>query len=317
MTTPRPIRGDLVAAAVLLVVLALVSVLVGVGRLSGADGVELVLVSRLPRTAAALLTGAGLAIAGLIMQTLARNRFVDPMISGSGESAGLGILAMTILAPGASIALKTLAASGAAFVGTALFLVLARRLPPTEPYLVPLFAIVYGGVVGALTTAVAWEADLLQYLSIWTNGEFSAVMQGRYELLWVISALVAVAWWVADRLTILALGRDTAVGLGLNYTVMQQAGLAIVATIAGVSVATVGLIPFVGLVVPALAVRRYGEDVRAVLPIIAAGGAGLVLSCDIVARLLRFPYEVPVGTVLGVVGTAAFIAVLLARPRHA
>ncbi|WP_425320976.1 ABC transporter permease [Acuticoccus sediminis] len=313
----RPgLRLDLAAAIVLFAALVVASLLVGVGDLGGAGGLQLLVVSRVPRTLAAILTGAGLAIAGLVMQTLAKNRFVEPMTAGTGQAAGLGILAMTILAPGASIALKSLAATVAAFAGTALFLALVRRLPPTQPFLVPLFAIVYGGVVGAVTTAVAWETDLLQYLDIWTNGEFSAVMQGRYELLWVNAAIVAAAWWVADRLTILSLGRDTAVGLGLNYAVMLQAGLAIVALVAGVTVATVGAIPFVGLVVPALVARRYGEDVRAVLPIIAAGGAGLVLACDLLARVVRFPYELPVGTVLAVVGAAVFLAVIFARPRQ-
>lgn len=314
MTAKGTARAGVVPALAVLVALGAASLLVGAGDLLGAgDGLGLLLTSRLPRTLAALLTGAGLAIAGLVMQTLARNRFVEPMTAGAGQSAALGILLVTIIAPGAPIALKGLAASACAFAGMALFLVLVRRFPPTQPLLVPLFGLVYGGVVGALATGIAWDRDLLQFLSVWMNGEFSAVMQGRYELLWVVGALALVAFWVADRLTILSLGHDAAVGLGLDYRAMLQVGLVIVSLVSGITVVTVGAIPFVGLVVPALVVRYHGEDVGAALPLVAAGGAGLVLVCDIAARLLRYPYEVPVGTVLGVVGAAGFLTVILSR----
>ena len=316
MKSPFAIRRDIFLAVVLFAALAAASLLVGVGDLS-AEGTRLFFVSRLPRTLAAILTGAGLAIAGLVMQTLARNRFVEPMTAGTGQSAALGILAAVILAPGASVALKSVIASIAAFFGTALFLLLVRRLPPTQPFLVPLFGIVYGGVVGAIVTAIAWQTDLLQFVDISTNGEFSAAMAGRYEILWVVAALVLCAWWIADRLTVLSLGRDAATGLGLDYGLMLQAGLAIVAVIAGVTVVTVGMIPFVGLVVPAFVAMRYGDDVRRGLPLVAAGGAALVLASDIAARLIRAPYEVPVGTVLGVVGAALVLGVLIARSRHA
>ena len=134
-------------------VLSGVSLGVGVGNVFSGDAaanLDLVLSSRLPRTLAVVLTGASLAIAGLVMQSLVRNRFVDPMISGTGQSAALGILAITILAPATSIFLKVLVASAAACIGTALFLRLVRRLPPEDPYVVALFAIVYGGIIGAL-----------------------------------------------------------------------------------------------------------------------------------------------------------------------
>src|SRR5690606_24639454 len=108
----------------------------------------LVMVSRLPRTLAAILAGSGLAIAGLVMQSLARNRFVEPTTAGTAQSATLGILAVTLLWPDAALATKTLAAGIAALGGTSVFLALAHRLPPEQPFLVPLFGLVYGGVVG-------------------------------------------------------------------------------------------------------------------------------------------------------------------------
>ena len=303
-----------VAAVVGLLALVVASLAVGVGDLTaGPDALGLLLASRLPRTLAAILAGAGLAIAGLVMQTLARNRFVEPTTAGTAQAAGLGVLTATLLWPGASLPMKTLIASAAALLGTALFLTVARRLPPDQPYLVPLFGLVYGAVLGSALTFAAWQADLLQYLEVWTVGEFSGVLRGRYELLWIAGLMVALAWWAADRLTVLSLGREVSVGLGLDYAAMMRLGLLIVSVVSALTVVVVGMIPFVGLVAPNLVTRLKGDDVRGAIPWVALAGAALTLGCDVLGRLLRFPYEIPVGVTLGVVGAALFLWLLFGR----
>lgn len=302
--------------------LFLLSLCIGVDDLSlwraagDPASLQLLLVSRLPRTLAVVLTGAGLAIAGLVLQILARNRFVEPTMTGTGQSAALGILAVTMLFPGASIAVKTLVASAAALAGTSVFLSIAHRLPPTQPYLIPLFGLIYGGVIGAAVTFVAWQADLLQYVEVWTKGEFSSVLRGRYEMLWIAAAMVALAWWIADRLTIVSMGRDVSIGLGLDYRRIVQLGLVMVAVISSLTVVVVGMIPFVGLVVPNLVSRVMGDSLRAALPWVAISGAALVLACDILGRVIRYPYEIPVGAVLGVVGAALFLWILFGRAQR-
>jgi iron complex transport system permease protein len=262
---------------------------------------------------AALLAGSALAIAGLVMQTLARNRFVEPSTAGTAQSAALGILVVTLVWPDASLGWKAAGAALTALAGTSVFLMLAHRLPPTQPFLVPLFGLVYGGVIGAAAIFAAWHLDLLQYLEVWMTGEFSGILRGRYELLWVAGALVVLAWWTADRLTMLSLGRDVSIGLGLNYAGMLRLGLVIVSAITALTVVVVGTIPFVGLVAPNIVSRFAGENLRYTLPWVAGGGAALVLACDIMGRLIRFPYEVPVGTILGVVGAVLFLFLLLGR----
>lgn len=319
--TAAPIAAGTVPwiIAALLIGVSAVSLFVGVSDLTPAaltdsEGLQLLLVSRLPRTLAALLAGSALAIAGLVMQTLARNRFVDPATTGTAQSAWLGILIMTALWPSAPIAVKSLGAIVAALAGTSVFLALAHRLPPTQPFLVPLFGLVYGGIVGSAAIYFAWQTDLLQYLEVWTSGEFSGILRGRYELLWIAGALVACAWWVADRLSILALGEAASIGLGLNYRRMLQLGLVIVSIVSAVTVVVVGTIPFVGLVAPNLVSRLRGDNLRRTVPLVAATGALLVLTCDIFGRIVRYPYEIPVGTVLGVVGALVFLAMM---PRRA
>lgn len=311
------------AACAAFVVLAVLSLAIGVedfslaGLVSDADALQLFLISRLPRTAAAVLTGAALSIAGLIMQALMRNRFVEPSTAGTAQSAALGILMMTLLFPAASLVWKTVAASVLALIGTSLFMLTAHRLPPTQPTLVPLFGLVYGGVIGAVVTFIGWQTDLLQFVDIWTNGEFSGVVRGRYELLWGTAVMVALAWWVADRLTLLSLGRDVSIGLGLSYRRTLQLGLVIVSVISALTVVIVGIIPFVGLVVPNLVSRVLGDNLRGTIPWVALGGATLVLACDVLGRVLRFPYEIPVATVMGVVGALLFLRLMFTRVAHA
>ncbi|MGE7413956.1 ABC transporter permease [Methylobacterium tarhaniae] len=298
-----------------LVVLAAASLLVGVGD---AGGPEILLASRVPRTLALILAGAGMAVAGVIMQLVAQNRFVEPSTAGTAESATLGMLLVTLLAPGAPVVVKMLAATASALAGTVLFLRILRAMPLRARLTVPLVGIMLGGVVGAASTFIAYRTDMLQFLGTWQAGDFSTVLRGRYELLWLAALLTLAAYAMADRITIAGLGRDAAINLGLDHRRVAAAAIAIVAMITAVTIATVGAIPFLGLVVPNLVAMVAGDNLRRSLPLVAASGAGLLLLCDVLGRVIRFPYEIPVGTMMGVVGSALFLVLLLRRDsRHA
>jgi iron complex transport system permease protein len=310
-------------AAALLMGLGLVSLFTGVIGLAPGEllrdpeALRLLLVSRLPRTLAVLLTGASMAVAGLLMQLLVRNRFVEPTTAGTGQGAALGILGVTLLWPGAPIAMQMAVASLGALVATAGFLALVRRLPPTQPLLVPLVALVYGSILGGVVVFLGYRFDLLQYVEVWMNGEFSGVLLGRYELLWVSGGMAVLAYFAADRFTIVSLGRDASVSLGLDYERVVLLGLLIVSLVSALTVVTVGMIPFVGIVVPNIASRLMGDNLRATLPGVALLGATLVLACDLIGRLARHPFEIPVGTVFGVVGAIVFLVLLYVRPGRA
>ncbi|TKD26233.1 ABC transporter permease [Rhodobacter capsulatus] len=290
--------------------LALASLCVGAASLDGRAGF-LLSVSRIPRTAAAILTGAALAVAGVVMQQILRNRFVEPATVGTPEAAAAGLLAITLVAPAAPIWLKMGVAAVSALLGTVLFAALIRRLPPREVYLVPLAGLILSGVLGAGVTFVGWETDLLPYVSVWLmSGEFSGVIAGRYELLWIAGAAVALAWAAADRFAILGLGPEAATALGLNPRAVLRLGLAVMALVTAMVVVTVGMFPFVGLIVPNLVTRVMGDNLRAALPVVALAGAGLVLACDLAGRIVIHPYEIPAGTILGVIGALAFLWIL-------
>ncbi len=317
----------LAAAIVVVAVLAVISLFIGVGDVSlhalfysresvdGSPGsaLELLLVSRIPRTIAIVLAGMSMAVAGMIMQMLTRNRFVEPSTAGTVESASLGILLVILFAPEAPVFVKMLVASVTAVAGTALFLRILRSIPLRSVLVVPLVGIMLGGVVSAITTFIAYRFDLLQSLNSWTTGDFSGVLRGRYELLWIAFALTVVAYIADDRFTVAGLGEDFTTNLGLNYRRVVTLGLIIVSMVSASVVVTVGMIPFLGLIVPNVVSMFVGDNMRRALPWIAVLGAGLVLACDIAGRLIRFPYEIPIGTMMGVVGSVIFLYLLLRR----
>ncbi|WP_265502080.1 ABC transporter permease [Paracoccus beibuensis] len=284
---------------------------------SDSQAMLVLLESRLPRTVAVALTGAALSVAGVLIQALVRNRFVGPDTSGTAEGAALGLLTITILWPASPLWLRMIAASVAAMATTALFLAVIRRLPVREVMLVPIAGLVLSGVLGSIVTFIGWQTDLMQYVGTWLmSGEFSGVISGRYELLWVAAIAAALAWFSADRFAILGLGDQVATGLGLSTATVMRLGLAVVSVVTAMVVTTVGMIPFVGLVVPNLVARIMGDNLRASLPVVALVGAALVLACDLAGRLVIRPYEIPAGLVLGILGALLFLWLLHRRPAH-
>ena len=318
----KPFYLNLINGIALLILFA-VSLSVGVAQFdwsalfSLSDSQQVMFISRLPRTFAIVLTGASMAVAGMIMQILMRNRFVEPSMVGASQSAALGLLLMSLLLPAAPLLAKMSVAAVAALIGMLVFMLLIRRLPPTAQLMVPLVGIIFGGVIEAVATFIAYENEMLQMLGVWQQGDFSGVLLGRYELLWATGILALFAYLIADQLTILGLGETVSVNLGLNRTAILWSGLIIVALITSLVVVTVGNIPFIGLVVPNIISRLMGDKLRQSLPAVALLGASLVLLCDIVGRVIVFPFEIPVSTVFGVMGTVLFLWLLLRKPAHA
>lgn len=281
------------------------------------EQLQLLLVSRLPRTFAVLLVGSTLAVAGMVLQIVLKNRFIEPNMIGATQSAGIGILLASLLFPSAALIVKMSIATLSALIGIGIFSLLLTRLPPQQQLLVPLVGIVFGNIIEAIGTFIAYETDSLQMMSIWTSGDFSGVLAGRYELLWLTAGLAVVVYLLADRLSIAGLGRNISTSLGVNYRQMTWIALIIVAMITAVVVVTVGQIPFIGLVVPNIVSRLAGDRLRQNLPSVVLLGANLVLLCDILGRVINMPYEVPISTVFGILGTVIFLYLLFRGKRNA
>ena len=280
-------------------------------KLQRLDDLGLMLISRLPRTLAVVLTGASLAVAGTLIQVVLKNRFVEPSMVGATQSSALGLLIASLLLPESSLMLKMSIATLSAIGGMVLFMRLIKPLPSTDYLMIPLVGIVFGGVISATTTFIAYQFEMMQMLSVWQFGDFSAVLSGRYEWLWVTGVLTVIAYVLADQLTIVGLGDGVATNLGINKNLITGFAIFLVAMVSAIVVVTVGSIPFVGLVVPNIVSRLMGDKLRHCLPAVALLGACAVLICDIVARTISYPFEVPVATVFGVVGAVIFLWLLL------
>ncbi|KEG18298.1 ABC transporter permease [Bartonella bacilliformis] len=305
-------------AIIAIILLSILSIFVGYSDitlsnllLKDSTGWLLFWQTRLPRTAAALLSGMALALSGMIMQMLVRNRFVEPSTTGTVESASLGLLLIMMFAPGMPVLGKMVIATIFAMAGSLLFIFLLCQIPLKSTLIVPLTGIMLGYVISALTNTIADYETLLPSLQAYLFGSFAMVLEGRYELLWLSLPVCILAYCFADRFTVASLGEDLTNNLGLNYRSVMFLGLFIIALITALVVCTVGRIAFVGLIIPNLVSNIMGDNMRYSAPWIAISGAGLVLICDILGRILHHGAEIPIGTMMGVIGSFIFIMLLL------
>ena len=300
-----------------LIVLSVISLCIGAAGIGGGAGDvgtwQLLAVSRWPRLAAIIITGAGMAIAGLIMQQLSQNKFASPSTTGTIESASLGILTALLFFGDAGVMEKIIIAFAFALAGSFLFIRILSRVVFRDALFVPLLGIMLGRVIAAFTTFLAYRYDLMQSLGAWLYGDFSSVLRGRYELLYLVIPVTIAAYIYGHSFTIAGLGEDMARGLGLRYKRIRTLGLVLVALLTSSVVLTVGEIPFIGLVVPNLITMVRGDNVRENLPYVAALGAVFVLACDILGRILLYPFEISVSVITGGLGSALFLFFFLRR----
>ncbi|NYF98431.1 iron complex transport system permease protein [Janibacter cremeus] len=288
------------------------SLVTGVYDVFGAeDGAEMFAITRVPRTIALVLAGAAMSMSGLVMQLLTQNRFVEPTTTGTTEWAGLGLLAVMILFPTASLMERMVGAVIAAFIGTMIFFLFLRRVSLRSSLIVPIIGIMLGAVVGSISTFIALQTDMLQNLGVWFAGSFTSVLRGQYEVLWIVALVGVAVFVVADRFTVAGLGEEIATNVGLNYNQVLLIGTGLIAIATGVVTVVVGNLPFLGLIVPNVVSMVRGDDLRSNLPWVCLLGIAIVTVCDLIGRTIIAPFEVPVSLILGVVGAVVFITLLL------
>lgn len=312
-TTRRPLWDARLLLGIL-AVLALLAVSLLTGQYdvwNNADGRDMFFTTRVPRTIALVLAGAAMAMSGLVMQLLTQNRFVEPTTTGTTEWAGLGLLVTVFLIPGAGILTRMAGAVVFAFIGTLVFFLFLRRVTLRSSLIVPIIGIMLGAVVSAVSSFFALKTNMLQQLGIWFMGSFTSVYEGQYEILWLVVLVLVAVFIYADRLTIVGLGEDVAVNVGLNYQRLLLLGTGLVALATGIVTVVVGALPFVGLIVPNIVSMIRGDDLRSNLPWVCLLGIGIVALCDIVGRIIIAPFEMPVAVILGLVGAVVFVVLIV------
>lgn len=313
----RLFTWPLLAGVLVVGALVVASLFVGVYDVFGApDGAQMFMITRVPRTIGLILAGAGMAMCGLVMQMLTQNRFVEPTTTGTTEWAGLGLLLVLVLFPDAPLMARMLGAVAMAFAGTMLFFLFLRRVMLTSSIIVPIVGLMLGAVVGAVSTFIALSTNMLQSMAIWFTGSFTSVLRGQYEPLWLVLVVVVIVFIVADRFTIAGLGKDIATNVGVDYERIILIGTALIALATGVITVVVGNLPFLGLIVPNVVSLMRGDDLRSNLPWVALGGVALITVCDIIARVINMPFEVPVSLILAMIGSVVFITLLLRQRRR-
>lgn len=275
--------------------------------------------SRLPRTAACFLAGSALAVSGCILQRVLGNNLASPGIIGVNSGAGLAVTLCCAsgMLSGWSISVYSFLGAMAAVT----FVTLLARLTGASRTTVILTGVAINSLLNALRDAVTTLAPNATALSSdFRVGGFSSVVPDR---LWSAGILIGIAFLISislcNELDVLSLGTDTARALGMQTTRMQTLFLFLAAVLAGCAVSFAGLLGFVGLLVPHGAARLVGTRSRELLPFSALLGGGFVTACDLAARLLFAPYELPVGILLSVIGGPCFLGLLLKKRggRHA
>ncbi|MCJ1977064.1 ABC transporter permease [Lactococcus paracarnosus] len=274
------------------------------------------LASRLPRTISLLIAGASVSVSGLVMQNLMQNKFVSPNTVGTMDSAKLGIVFVMIFLPNATSLTKMSMAFVFALLGTSLFLLMSRYIMSKSSIMLPLVGIMFGNIIGSIANFFAFKYQLVQNVTSWLQGNFSIVMRGSYELLYLSIPLFILIYLFAYQFTIIAAGQEMSTNLGISYQKMRLFGIGIIALTSSIVLVSVGNIPFLGIIVPNLVTLKFGDQMKKNLPLTAYFGAAFLIICDIIGRTIISPYEISASLIVGVLGSVCFIALLLKEGRR-
>lgn len=303
-----------ILAIIVVFILGVLSLFTGVYDISGQEnGMDMFFITRVPRTAALMLTGAAMAMAGLVMQLITQNRLVEPTTTGTIEWAGLGLLTVYLLFPAPSLMLRMTGAITFSFVGTMIFFLFLRTVKLRSSLIVPIIGLMLGAVISAVSTFFGLLFRMTQNIESWFVGSFASVQVGRYEYLWIIVIVSILIFIFANRLTLAGLGEDIATSLGVNYNKLILFATGLISLAVGIVATVIGNLPFLGLIVPNIVSMFRGDDLRSNLPWVCVIGMGTITICDLISRTIIMPFELPVSLILGTFGSVVFIIILLRR----
>lgn len=279
-------------------------------------------IARLPRVLAAALVGSALASAGVVFQALLRNPLATPFTLGISAGAALGAMlvltfggALTAAAAWATVPLASfLGAVGAVVV---VYLLAAARHRGFSTTVLLLAGVTLNSLLSALILLVQYFADMTRALQTlrWLLGDLDvASYQPLLAALPMLVVACGIFLWLPRALNLLALGDDHAATRGVDVLRVQRLAFFSASLATGAAVSIGGPIGFVGIVVPHLVRLLVGSDHRILLPASTLFGATFLVICDLIARTIMSPIELPVGIVTAMIGGPFFLWLLVRRP---
>ncbi|AXM89917.1 iron ABC transporter permease [Anoxybacillus ayderensis] len=271
--------------------------------------------SRLPRVIGALLIGAFLAISGTIMQGMTRNYLASPSIMGVSDGSVFAITLCMIIQPGASSLEMIMYSLVGSAVAVGFVFWMASVLPNgMSPVRMAIIGTIIGTFLSSISAALSSYFQVSQDVSFWYNARLHQ-MDPHLIKLAVPFAIVglAIAIIISKSITILSLGEEISVSLGQKTMVIKALAIASVVILTGISVALVGNIGFVGLIIPHMTRFLVGVDYRRIIPCAGALGAIFLALSDILSRFLNYPFETPIGVVTSLIGVPFFLYLIYTR----
>jgi len=272
--------------------------------------------SRIPRTLSVILAASSMSIAGLIMQSISRNKFISPSTAGTTNAAILGVLIGYLFMGDQSTLIRSLFSFVFALLSTIVFMLILRQIKFKNVIYVPLIGMMYGAMISSISTFIAHRFNALQFLNTIGIGTFANKAIGTYELLYLVIPAMVIAVIYATRFSIVGMGEDFAKNLGVSYGFVMSVGLIIISMISSLTFVMVGLLPFVGLVVPNLVSYYYGDHVKKTIIDIALFGSVFVLANDILSRLIVFPFQISISFTMGISGSIIFLWLIMRRIKY-
>lgn len=269
---------------------------------------QIVLTGRLPRVIATLFVGACLAIAGSLMQGITRNYLASPSLMGVNDGSAFVITLLLVFMPSISNITLVLFSMVGSALGAALVYGMAMLIRNgLSPVRLAIIGTIVGAFLSSIATAVAMYFQISQTISSWYNSKLYMV---SIDMIWLTVPFglvgIVMAIFISRYVTLISLGEDIATGLGAQKKFIKIVAMVAVVLLTGPSVALVGKIAFVGLIIPHVVRMLIGSDYERVIPYSALVGAAFLLACDVISRFINAPFETPIGVVTALIGVPFF-----------
>ncbi|PCN43150.1 ferrichrome ABC transporter permease [Brevibacillus laterosporus] len=276
---------------------------------------QIIMHSRIPRAVGALLIGAFLAMSGALMQGMTRNFLASPSIMGVSDGSAFVITVCMIFMPDTSSLQMIMYSLLGSALGVGIVLGFASLLPNgMTPVRLAIIGTVIGTVLSSISQALSTYFQISQNLSFWYNARLHQIDPGLIKLALPFAIVgILLALFLSKSITILSLGEEIAVNLGQRTALIKGLTMLTVVILTGISVALVGKIGFVGLIVPHIARFLVGIDYRWIVPCSAVVGGIFLLFSDILSRFMNYPFETPIGVVTSLFGIPFFLYLIVKK----